>query len=105
MKPNVSKQTKRDRERSLSDEAAAAQLTGAFLPPLYEYSVVAAFFSSPLDSNWIVPVTPLKLAFFSSGMYFFGSVEPARVIASTSTNVASYVYGLYTWNWFGYFAS
>ena len=33
--------------------------SGVFLPSLYEYSVVAAFFSSPLLSKAICAVTPL----------------------------------------------
>lgn len=32
---------------------------GVFLPSLYVYRVVAAFFSSPLPSNWMLAVTPL----------------------------------------------
>ena len=37
----------------------ATYSSGVFLPSLYVYRVVAAFLSSPLVSNWMVPVTPL----------------------------------------------
>lgn len=46
----------------------AAYSIGFFAPPLYEYRVVAAFFSSPFGSNAILAVTPWYCVSISLGM-------------------------------------
>jgi hypothetical protein len=51
--------TKKAARRRPLAPVRSAYCTGAFLPSLYVYKVVAAFFSSPFGSNTMLAVTPL----------------------------------------------
>ena len=62
---------------------------GSILPPFMVKIVISASLRSPLSSNSILPVAPLKLSLASSGRYFAGSAELAFFIASISMFAAS----------------